>query len=211
MAVRDALLVLLLNGPAYGFQLHGGLAERTGGRREVNVGQTYSTLDRLTGRRLVESAGETDDGLPLYRLTDAGRTAAHAWLAGRDAAGADPWHETVDRVLVALSMPDVAAEQVVADERARWVRRRDEASAAVTRRAGDGAGPERAGERLTRLAATADLEAAESALRWLDAVARTDAASLAFAPSTERPRRGRRPARGTAGMPTAARGHGTDA
>lgn len=209
MAVRDALLVLLLNGPAYGFQLHGGLAERTGGRREVNVGQTYSTLDRLTGRGLVESAGETDDGLPLYRLTDAGRMAAHAWLAGRDAAGADPWHETVDRVLVALSMPDVAAEQVVADERARWVRRRDEASAAVTRR--DGAGPERAGERLTRLAATADLEAAESALRWLDAVARTDAASLAFAPSTERPRRGRRPARGGATTPTAALAHGTDA
>ena len=113
MAVRDALLVLLLNGPAYGFQLHGGLADRTGGRREVNVGQTYSTLDRLTGRGFVESAGETDDGLPLYRLTAAGRAAAHAWLDGRDAAGADPWHETVDRVLIALSMPDVAAEQVV--------------------------------------------------------------------------------------------------
>lgn len=211
MAVRDALLVLLLNGPAYGFQLHGGLAERTGGRREVNVGQTYSTLDRLTGRGLVESAGETDDGLPLYRLTDAGRTAARAWLDGRDAAGADPWHETVDRVLVALSMPDVAAAEVVAAERVRWVRRRDEASAAGARSAGDRAAGQPAAERLALLAATADLEAAESALRWLDGVARTDAASLAFAPSTERPRRGRRPARGTAGVPTAARGHGTDA
>ena len=48
MAVRDALLALLTAGPAYGFQLHGGLAARTGGRRTVNVGQTYATLDRLT-------------------------------------------------------------------------------------------------------------------------------------------------------------------
>ena len=46
MAVRDALLALLTAGPAYGFQLHGGLAARTGGRRTVNVGQTYATLER---------------------------------------------------------------------------------------------------------------------------------------------------------------------
>ena len=40
MAVRDALLALLSAGPAYGFQLHRGLAARTGGRRAINVGQT---------------------------------------------------------------------------------------------------------------------------------------------------------------------------
>ena len=64
MAVRDALLALLTAGPAYGFQLHGGLASRTGGRRTINVGQTYATLERLTKQRLVEPAGTTDDGLP---------------------------------------------------------------------------------------------------------------------------------------------------
>src|SRR5687767_9505885 len=45
MAVRDALLTLLTMGPAYGFQLHGGVGARTGGRRQVNVGQTYATLE----------------------------------------------------------------------------------------------------------------------------------------------------------------------
>lgn len=190
MAVRDALLVLLLNGPAYGFQLHGGLLERTGGRRDVNVGQTYSTLDRLAGRGLVEPAGVTDDGLPLHRLTEAGRTAANAWLDGDDAAGTDPWHETVDRVLIALSMPGVDAGRVIARERARWAHRRDAASAA----AAHSTGADRTRERLAQLATVAEREVAESALRWLDDVATTDAAALAFAPSAERPRRGRRPA-----------------
>lgn len=199
MAVRDALLVLLLNGPAYGFQLHGGLLERTGGRRDVNVGQTYSTLDRLTGRGLVAPAGSTDDGLPLHRLTETGRLAATRWLDGEDAVGADPWHETVDRVLIALSMPGVDADRVLARERARWARRRDSASAAAARPAGE----DGARENLARLASVADLEAAESALRWLDDVAATDAATLAFAPSVERPRRGRRPAAAVAsGQPT---------
>ena len=124
MAVRDALLVLLLDGPAYGFQLHGGLAPRTGGRREVNVGQTYATLDRLGAQRLIEPAGTTDDGLPLHRLTDAGREAAAAWLAGADTQGADPWHETIDRVLLALSLPTIEAGPVITGERERWAGRR---------------------------------------------------------------------------------------
>lgn len=194
MAVRDALLVLLLNGPAYGFQLRGGLAERTGGRRTVNVGQIYSTLDRLTVRGLVEPAGATDDGLPLHRITPSGRTAAEAWLAGEDAAGADPWHETVDRVLIALSMPGVDAAAVLAAERARWDHRRAAAATVDPADAADAADAAPGRARLARLSSSADVLTAEAALRWLEAVGRTDVADAAFAPSAERPRRGRRPA-----------------
>ena len=139
MAVRDALLALLTAGPAYGFQLHGGLAARTGGRRAINVGQTYATLDRLTRQKLVEPAGTTDDGLPLHRLTDAGLAAARAWLDGADAAGADQWDETVDRVLIARSLPDCDADAIVAAELERWRVRRDEASLAVASTPADAA------------------------------------------------------------------------
>jgi DNA-binding PadR family transcriptional regulator len=209
VAVRDALLVLLLNGPAYGFQLHGGLAERTGGRREVNVGQVYSTLDRLRGRGLVESAGATDDGLPLYRITASGRAAAEAWLEGDDAMGADPWHESVDRVLIALSMPPVEGSRVVEAERSRWGGRRDAAAAVLRSR--DGSRGTSARQGLARLSAVADLMAAEAALRWIDEVTAADAAELAFAPSAERPRRGRRPGRAGEGPPLVAPAHATDA
>jgi DNA-binding PadR family transcriptional regulator len=194
VAVRDALLVLLLDGPAYGFQLHGGLGPRTGGRREVNVGQTYATLDRLGAQGLVEPAGTTDDGLPLHRLTEAGRAAAAAWLAGADAPGADPWHETVDRVLLALSLPTIDAGPVVTGERERWAGRR-RAAAARHVDAGSPMDDLAAQTALAELAADAEVEMAEAALAWLDRASRADAAALAFAPSSERPRRGRRPSR----------------
>lgn len=202
MAVRDALLALLTAGPAYGFQLHGGLASRTGGRRTINVGQTYATLERLTRQRLVEPAGATDDGLPLHRLTAAGATAASAWLEGADAAGADPWDETVDRVLIARSLPDCDADAVVAAERRRWTERRHEASVATgwmpepgpaDRARAEPTDEERAESALVRLAASADLSRADAALAWLDAVAAEP--RTAYAPRADRPRRGRRPGR----------------
>jgi DNA-binding PadR family transcriptional regulator len=196
VAVRDGLLVLLLNGPAYGFQLHGDLAARTGGRRDVNVGQTYATLDRLTGQGLVASAGSTDDGLPLHRLTDDGRRAALAWLAGADGVGADPWHESVDRVLVALSMPGVDAGAVLEAERERWLAHRERATtdaAAHPVQEADGARAARV--LLAGAAADAEAARADAMLRWLERIAAGTPQDLAFAPSAERPRRGRRPSR----------------
>lgn len=200
MAVRDALLALLSAGPGYGFQLHGDLAERTGGRREVNVGQSYATLERLGKQGLIESAGATDDGLPLYRATETGSTATSAWFAGTDASGSDPWDETVDRVLVAASLPGVDAGPIVAAERLRWQERAVEASAraVIDEAAGDGAEANPL-PRLAALAAAAEVARARAAVEWLDevtAVARRH--ELAFAPRMERPRRGRRPSKRSA-------------
>lgn len=196
MAVRDALLALLSAGPGYGFQLHGDLAERTGGRRDVNVGQSYATLERLGKQGLIESAGATDDGLPLYRATAAGVAATSAWFGGADASGSDVWDETVDRVLVAASLPGVDAGPIVTAERVRWQERAAEASAraVIDDRAGGDAGVG-APVRLAALAAAAEAARARAALAWLDDVAAVaDRHDLAFAPRMERPRRGRRPA-----------------
>jgi DNA-binding PadR family transcriptional regulator len=187
MAVRDALLALLTVGPAYGFQLHGGLATRTGGRRSINVGQTYATLERLRKQGLVEPAGTTDDGLPLYGLTSAGAIAARSWLEGTDAPGADPWDETLDRVLIARSLPGVDADAVLSAERDRWARRREAASASA-----DDATTADRERQLVALVAVAERSRAEAVLRWLDEVSGQE--RLPFAPRAERPRRGRRPA-----------------
>ncbi|MDQ0895975.1 PadR family transcriptional regulator [Agromyces ramosus] len=196
MAVRDALLTLLTMGPAYGFQLHGGVEARTGGRRQVNVGQTYATLDRLTAQKLITPAGTTDDGLPLHALTPAGETAALAWLGGVDAAGADPWDETVDRVLIALSLPGVDAESTVDGELARWRGRlaAAEANAAVAGVSPDPDTPLAPEAELAVQAAHADAAKARAALEWLGGVSAVAASSSAFAPKATRPRRGRRPA-----------------
>lgn len=198
MAVREALLALLTIGPAYGFALHGGLAERTGGRRAINVGQTYATLERATKAGLVEPGGSTPDGLPLHRLTADGRLAAEAWLGGADASGADAFDETVDRVLIAASLPGVALDDVLRGERTRWRARLDTATAAASANGAADAAPGAAEARaealaaLARLAAAADAELARASLAWLDGVAGIEASAVAFAASTERPRRGRR-------------------
>lgn len=212
MAVRDALLALLTAGPAYGFQLHGGLAARTGGRRTINVGQTYATLERLQKQGLVEPAGTTDDGLPLHRLTAAGAGAAAAWLAGADASGADAWDETIDRVLIARSLPDVDADAVIASERERWVARRAEASESSSgpdseASAGIDDDASEAGEdQLVGLAASAEAARAEAAIAWLDAVG--SVARLPFTPRAERPKRGRRPGSATSAAAVSADGAG---
>jgi len=196
MAVRDALLALLTAGPAYGFQLHGGVGARTGGRRQVNVGQTYATLERLTAQKLIEPAGTTDDGLPLHALTPAGRAAALAWLGGADASGADPWDETVDRVLIALSLPAVDARSIVDAELERWGIRLKEAETAADSAdtQSNVADAQRApGAALAAQAARAETARARAALDWLGGIDADHGASFAFAPESTRPRRGRRP------------------
>lgn len=192
MSVRTSLLAILTIGPAYGFQLHGELAARTAGRRRVNVGQIYGTLERLVAQAAIESAGTTDDGLPLYRLTSVGRAEAVAWLSGTDSAVGDEWDDLVDRVLIATSLPrtghadDVDAGTIIAGYRARWATRRNTAPLGGLVTGQD------------RLAVAAASALADAALGWLDEVERQlstcEPGSGERGLSEERPRRGRRPA-----------------
>lgn len=183
MSVRDGLLAILTVGPAYGFQLHGELRARTAGRRSVNVGQIYGTLDRLVRQGAVESAGATSDGLPLYRLTDSGRAEAWAWIHATDCTPGEEWNDLVSRVLLACSLPGVDPVAVIAAHRAAWAR-----SPMQTM---DGPGAE-------RLAVHADALLSRAALAWLDEVEgelrRNGSAAFRREFSQERPRRGRRPA-----------------
>ncbi|KQQ00757.1 MULTISPECIES: PadR family transcriptional regulator [unclassified Rathayibacter] len=113
MSVRDGLLALLTLGPAYGLQLHAELLDRAAHRRRVNVGQIYSTLERLRERGLVTGAGSTDDGLPLHALTEVGRSEAIAWLAGEGASSAEDWDDVLDRILLASSLAGADLDAVL--------------------------------------------------------------------------------------------------
>ena len=57
MSVRHALLALLSEGPKYGLQLREEFEARTGEIWPLNVGQVYTTLQRLERDGLVESEG----------------------------------------------------------------------------------------------------------------------------------------------------------
>ena len=62
MSVRHALLALLSEGPKYGLQLHKEFEARTGEVWPLNVGQVYTTLQRLERDGLVESDDAEEDG-----------------------------------------------------------------------------------------------------------------------------------------------------
>ena len=63
MSVRHALLALLSEGPKYGLQLREEFEARTGEVWPLNVGQVYTTLQRLERDGLVETAGAAGRGM----------------------------------------------------------------------------------------------------------------------------------------------------
>ena len=177
MTLRHSLLAVLTLGPAYGYQLHAEVVERTRRDAPLNVGQVYSTLDRLRRDGLIEDAGSTPDNLPLYALTDAGAIEARMHLTEPDLAD---WHEMVERVLLALSLPGDHVEVLVRNYRRLWAPRRG-ASDEVADPTGGAA--QAAAQHASRL-----LQA--SALAWLDSLPEVEPWGL----RTDRRRRGRRAA-----------------
>ena len=179
MSVRNGILAILTLGPAYGLQLHAELLARAAHRTTVNAGQIYATLDRLGTQGRIESAGSTDDGLPLYRLTEAGSTEAGAWL--RDEAPVElDWIEMLDRVLIACSLETADAVAVVEAHSRAWRSR---------------IAPEGREDAAADYAARASVRLGEAADAWLtDIREAAGSGQLVRQLADERPRRGRRPA-----------------
>ena len=186
MSVRSKLLAILTIGPAYGFQLHSEIQSRTAHRRAVNAGQIYSTLERAINQGTVRSAGLTDDGLPLYALTDRGRGEAMAWLTSTTSAAGDEWDDMIDRVLLSSSIPGGDPAPLIAAYRGFW------GSVAGPAETGHG---ELSGQ--AQLAAAGAVSLSAAALDWLAQaealIASAGAAAFQRPLSSTRPKRGRRP------------------
>src|SRR6185295_14263372 len=101
MSVRHALLALLSEGPKYGLQLRQEFESRTGEVWPLNVGQVYTTLQRLERDGLVdaEDAGGTGPQ-NMFTITPAGSGELAAWLRTPPDAVPPPRDELVIKVLV---------------------------------------------------------------------------------------------------------------
>ena len=81
VSVRHALLALLSEGPKYGLQLGQEFEARTGEVWPLNMGQVYTTLQRLERDGLVESDDAAEEGPQKgFRITDTGREELGEWL-----------------------------------------------------------------------------------------------------------------------------------
>src|SRR4051794_14795511 len=96
MSVRHALLALLSEGPMYGLQLRQEFEASTGDVWPLNVGQVYTTLQRLERDGLVESDGSDEDGPQRhFRITADGGQELAEWLRTPPDLGSPPRDELV--------------------------------------------------------------------------------------------------------------------
>jgi DNA-binding PadR family transcriptional regulator len=122
LSVRHALLALLSEGPKYGLQLRQEFEGRTGEVWPLNIGQVYTTLQRLERDGLVESDDPEGDGPTKgFRITAAGDRELAQWLRTPPETAPPPRDELVIKVLVAMRMPGVDVHDVIQVHRRRLV------------------------------------------------------------------------------------------
>ncbi|MGA7204459.1 MAG: PadR family transcriptional regulator [Specibacter sp.] len=117
MSIRHSLLALLQDEPRYGYQLRGEFEERTGATWPLNIGQVYTTLDRLERDALVEKNGDDGDGHVIYSITAAGRAEVMGWFAAPVAATNPPRNELAIKLALALTLDGVDVAAVIQAQR----------------------------------------------------------------------------------------------
>src|SRR4029453_2238166 len=113
MSVPYALLGLLSEGPKYGLRLQNEFESRTGEVWPLNVGQVYTTLQRLEREGLVEADGEGERSQKRYRITSTGAQELAGWLRTPPELVPPPRDELVIKVLVAMQIPDIDIHEIL--------------------------------------------------------------------------------------------------
>jgi len=163
VSVRHAMLALLSEGPKYGLRLREEFEVRTGEIWPLNVGQVYTTLQRLERDGFVESDGDSDSDGPqkAYRITEAGAKELDTWLRTPPDLSAPPRDELVMKVLVALKVPGADVAEIIQAHRRylvelmqQWTHIKEDGDPADLN---------------SGLAIDAELFRLDSVVRWLDA------------------------------------------
>lgn len=191
MSVRQSLLAILDQGPCYGYQLRSEFDRRTGSTWPLNVGQIYSTLERLERDGLVQKGDVDSEGHAYWEITDEGSAEVAAWLTSPVERSQGTRDELALKLAVAATLPGVDVAQVIQTQRRASLAQLQ--SLQRTKFAGDNPdGPE---ELAWSLVADSMIFAAEAEIRWLDHTEQRlrlhPAREMALQISTERPKRGR--------------------
>jgi DNA-binding PadR family transcriptional regulator len=161
MSVPYALLALLSECPKYGLRLQSEFEARTGEVWPLNVGQVYTTLQRLERDGLVESDEEGERSQRRYRITSAGAEELNDWLRTPPDLVPPPRDELVIKVLVALQIPEIDVQEILQVHRRHVI----EVMQRYTRIKAEAAEDEVP----LALVADAELFRLEAIVRWLDA------------------------------------------
>jgi DNA-binding PadR family transcriptional regulator len=104
----------LSEGPKYGFQLRQEFESSTGEIWPLNVGQVYTTLQRLERDGLAQSDDvDEDERQKNYRITQEGGQELARWLRTPPDLAEPPRDELVIKILVASRLSDVDVFEVI--------------------------------------------------------------------------------------------------
>src|SRR4051794_3741648 len=161
MSVAYALLALLSEGPKYGLRLQSEFQSRTGEVWPLNVGQVYTTLQRLERDGLVE----TDDrggerAQKRYRMTSSGERELHNWLRTPPDLVPPPRDQLVIKVLVALQIPGIDIHEILQAHRRQAIETMQRYTQIKAATGED--------DLALTLAADAEIFRLEAIVRWLD-------------------------------------------
>lgn len=186
MSVKLSLLALLGEKPRHGYELKSEFDRRTGGTWPLNIGQVYTTLERLERDGLVERGEEDADGRVVHSLTPAGRALVDEWFSSPVAEATPPRNELAIKIALAVTLADRDVTQLIQTQRRASVERLQ--GYARARRQAD---PD---DLAWQLVLESLVQAADAEVRWLDhcegaalrAAQRNRSGSTTSQPSPER-------------------------
>ena len=189
MSIRQSLLAILDQGTCYGYQLKSEFDRRTGSTWPLNVGQIYSTLERLERDELVDRVASDNDGHVYFEITADGHAEVASWLASPVVRSTSTRDELAIKLAIAVTLPGVDIAHVIQVQRASTLRTLQE----LTRTKNATDNPESAEELAWLLVVDSLIFHAEAEVRWLDhAESRMSRTTVQpFTLSTEPVRKGR--------------------
>lgn len=164
MSIRYSILALLQEQPRYGYQLRAAFEERTGAVWPLNIGQVYTTLNRLERDALVRKEGDDGRGHVLFSITDAGTAEIRRWFATAVDRGAPPRNELAIKLALAVSTADTDVPALIQAQREISLRELQE----YTQDRRDLAANQRVTDTARLLVLDSLIFHAEAEARWLD-------------------------------------------
>jgi len=163
MSVPHSLLALLSTAPMYGQQLKSEFEARTGSLWPLNVGQVYTSLDRLERDGLVQSSAGTEGDAKKrpYVITPPGQVELDLWLKAAPPAKAPPRDDVIMKVMIAVSIDPAGSVEIVQSQRRQLLERMRDLTHLKASPAADTP---------LLLMCDAELFRLEASVRWLDTV-----------------------------------------
>jgi DNA-binding PadR family transcriptional regulator len=105
LSLKYGVMGLLAEEPLHGYEVKNRFEAMLGGTWEVNIGQVYTTLQRLERDGLVRPVGERGDrGKLVYELSDRGREALDGWLGQPESGPQELREEIYVKLLLAARL-----------------------------------------------------------------------------------------------------------